>query len=50
MLIDSNFDTRNVKKHYTQLDKSNSEVLESDESVDEREKVRRYQQMLNSFC
>jgi hypothetical protein len=49
MLIDSNFDTRNVKKRYSQLDKSISEVLESDESVDEREKVRRYQQALNRF-
>jgi hypothetical protein len=48
-LIDSNFDTRNVKKRYSQLDKSISEVLESDESVDEREKARRYQQALNRF-
>ena len=49
MLVDpNNFDVRNVKRHYTRLDQSISDVLDR-RDIDERTKLQLYQAAVNKF-
>ena len=48
MLVDTNFDIGNIKRRHTLLDQNISEVLDR-QDLDDREKIKLYQQTLNKY-
>ena len=48
MLVDTNFDIGNIKRRHTLLDQNISEVLDR-QDIDDREKIKLYQQTLNKY-